>query len=120
VRDIVRPLVARLAKDGLAPGAFRRAQPDAAPKFFRALGVPGEKFESLPVEEKQLIASVRERVMDDPRVKQAASTAETAEKSARPPALRALRQTTRQVALEIEPGIGPVLAKLGEPGPGAE
>ena len=120
VRDIVRAMVERLARDGLTPGALRRGQPEAAPRFFRALGVTAERFESLSAEERQMIISVRERVMDDPRVREAAASAESAEKSARPPAMRALRQTARQAARELEPKVAPILDKLGEPGSGAD
>jgi hypothetical protein len=34
--------------------------------------------------------------------------------------MRALRQTARQVARELEPKVGPILDRLGEPAPGAE
>ncbi|MGI8601385.1 MAG: hypothetical protein ACR2OZ_00120 [Verrucomicrobiales bacterium] len=114
MRDIVRPLVERMVKDGLPGGDFhpRRNVHDGLPRFNRLLGLSSEKLDALPREEKTLIDSVRERVLTDERVKEAGRTLENAEGRKRTEAWQALRRTVRQVAIEFEPQLGSLLEKL--------
>jgi hypothetical protein len=117
VRDIVRPLVERVVRDGLTPPGLpgRKLGVDAPPRFLRSLGLTPERFDGLPTGDKALIISLREKVMSDSRVRDAAVRLNQAEG---PPqkaaAWRELRRTARQVAVDLEPRLDSILQKVGE------
>ena len=128
VRTAVRPLLDRLLKAGLKdsswndppvdpttpqpPSAPPSARPqDAPPRYLRLLGLSGEKLAALSPENRALISSVRDRVMADPRVRQAtaALAAVSDQPRARAQAMQELRRITRQAATELEPRLTEVL-----------
>ena len=126
VRNAVRPLLDRLLKAGLnptdwsdSPAPGKPAQ-DSPPRYLRLLGLSGDKAATLTPEERDLLGSVRERVMTDPRVRQAAAAvtaAKTDQPRARAQAMQELRRTTRAVATELEPRLQPLLDKAAAPKP---
>ena len=65
-------------------------------------------------EQRRLLASVRDRVLADPRVKSLLTGIGPGPDptGARGPALRELRRTARAVAAEIEPRLGPLLDRM--------
>ena len=67
VRDLVRPMIERMIKEGFPQGGSNgRKHQDGPPRSPRLFGLVLEKFEALPADEKNLLMSVRERVADDP------------------------------------------------------
>lgn len=126
VRNAVRPLLDRLLKAGLNPSDWSESQSqdkpttDSPPRYLRLLGLSGDKAATLTPEERTLLGSVRERVMTDPRVRQAAAAvaaAKTDQPRARAQAMQELRRTTRAVATELEPRLQPLLDKTAAPKP---
>jgi len=126
VRNALRPLLDRLLKAGLNPAAWtdepspEKAPGDGPPRYLRLLGLSGNAVAALTPEERALLGSVRERVMDDPRVRQAAAAVlpKPDQPRGRGPAMQELRRVTRAVAVELEPRLQPLLEKAGAPPPG--
>jgi transglutaminase-like putative cysteine protease len=125
VRTAIRPLLDRLLKAGLNPADWTESAPtdkpaqDSPPRYLRLLGLSGPAAASLTPEERTLLASVREQVMSDPRVRQATAAVAAAsdQPRARAQAMQALRRTTRAVAVEREPRLQPLLDKAASPKP---
>jgi hypothetical protein len=119
VRAAIRPLLDRLLKAGLNPADWTESAPadkpaqDSPPRYLRLLGLSGPAAASLTPEERSLLASVREQVMADPRVRQATAAVAAAsdQPRIRAQAMQALRRTTRAVAVEREPRLQPLLDK---------
>jgi hypothetical protein len=126
VRNAVHPLLDRLLKAGLNPAAWsdspapEKPAQDSPPRYLRLLGLSGDKTATLTPEERDLLGSVRERVMADPRVRHAATAVATAKADqprARAQAMQELRRTTRTVAVELEPRLQALLDKAAPPKP---
>ncbi|MFN0125853.1 MAG: hypothetical protein ACKV19_04110 [Verrucomicrobiales bacterium] len=128
VRTTVRPLVDRLLKAGINPEAWAAKgsppsptpettpTPDGPPRYLRMLGLVGDKAGSLTPEERRLLASVREQVMGDARVSEAAAGLAGADTPrARAQAMQALRRTAQAVAVELEPRLKPLLDRAAAP-----
>lgn len=130
VRTTLRPLIDRLLKAGFNASTWNdtpsttplpSADPastrplEAPPRYLRLLGLSGNKLATLSPENRALIGSVRDRVMNDPRVRQAAAAVATKsdQPKARAQAMQDLRRLTRMVAIELEPRLASILEAPG-------
>lgn len=123
VATTLQPLLDQLLKSGVGPNGWADRSPpassqDGAPRYLRLLGVSANALATMTPPERALLDSARTRVMQDPRVRQAAAAlaAQTGPSRSRGPAMQELRRTTRAVAIELEPAIGPASAKIDESG----
>jgi|GEM_PF-2059278 len=120
VHNALRPLLDRLLKSGLNPATWTEApgpdKPagDGPPRYLRLLGLSGNAVAALTPEERALLGSVRDRVMADVRVRQAAAVLPKPDQPrGRGAAIQELRRVTRTVAIELEPRLQPLLEKAG-------
>lgn len=121
VRTTVRPLVDRLLKAGINPEAWAEEAapsptseatppPDGPPRYLRMLGLVGDKAASLTQNERRMLAAVRDQVLADPRISDAAAGWAGADTPrARAQAMQVLRRTARAVAVELDPRLKPLL-----------
>ena len=121
VRQLISPLVNRSLKDSLTPGSGQRkaGEGQGPVRYLRLIGISPEKLDSLAEEEKAVVSSLKDRLMTEPRVKEALAKVDAAPTGggARVAALRELRQTAKKVALELEPRLGPILDRNADPMP---
>jgi hypothetical protein len=119
VRQTVRPLLDRLLRAGVNPSDWAESSADPTsspvgpPRFLRLLGLSGAAAASLSPTDRQALGAVRERVMNDPRVRQAAAAVAAAPDPprARAQAMQELRRITRTVTLELDPRLRDLLEK---------
>lgn len=119
VRNAVGPLLDRLLKAGLNPDAWadspgqKKPANEGPPRYLRLLGLSGDTMATLSPEQRDLLGSVRERVMADERVRHAAAAlaAKPDQPRGRAAAMQELRHVTRAVAVELEPRLQPLLEK---------
>lgn len=124
VATTLQPLLDQLLKSGGGPNGWADRSPpaasqDGAPRYLRLLGVSADALATMTPSERALLDSARTRVMQDPRVRQAAAAlaAQTGPSRNRGPAMQELRRATRAVAIELEPAIAPLLQKSTPPAP---
>ena len=124
VATTLQPLLDQLLKSGIGPNGWADRSPpaasqDGAPRYLRLLGVSADALATMTPSERALLDSARTRVMQDPRVRQAAAAlaAQTGPSRNRGPAMQELRRATRAVAIELEPAIAPLLQKSTPPAP---
>ncbi len=121
----IRPLLENLMKAGLqAPiedlaAAGKKGQ-NGPLRYLLILGI--EKSDQLTEEERSIILAIKDKVMEHPKVKSARDTVEQATGVVKLGALRDLHRVARQVAVEAEPKIAPLLTRFPEPAvtPGPE